>query len=557
MSSLKEAILSRMNIADVVEAYVKLTSAGKNFKAKSPFTNEKTASFFVSPDKNLFYCFSSQKGGDMFTFIQEMEGVDFKESLNILANRGGIDAKNYTSFSSKNTYSKTQELKDVLSSAQDIYKNNLTNEVKEYLKKRGLDDADIEMWGVGYAMDSWDNIYLKLKDKFKIDLLIDSGLIVKGQKQKEYYDRWRDRITLPLCNMDNLVVGWNGRLFGKNDKVAKYINPPATSLYDKSNFIYGLNFAKQSIKKSDCAILTEGAFDTILSVKVGYPNTVAISGTALSVEHLRLIKRFTNNIIIAFDGDSAGVRATHRAIGIALSLGMEAKITDIPEPFDPADLILSDSQKWKEVIKSSTPPIEYFYKKIKEKSKNEDQIERAVRRIIVPFIQLIIDPIQRDSAIQRISELSGISSSGIKSVLLQGSAPLKIQTPKKQMNKEDYFFAVVKTLHNKGEIPQDLKVLEEKMKEYYDEPDEESNLLQWVTELNIEEKETEVQKLIDSAMECGKILLRDGLQRELKDIISKLEDKNPNVETDIAKLEKRCKNIQNTLKALNNKNPLS
>src|SRR3990167_4585111 len=299
MSSTIEKIKDCLNIVDVVSQYIKLEKAGNNLKAKCPFHNEKTPSFFVSPIRNSYYCFGCNASGDIFSFVENFEGVNFMEEACL--------------FFEKNLQSDSN------------------NNIRKYLKKRGLDEETIKKWKVGYSASSWSGLYDYLKKTFVTADIEKAGLIKKSEeKNNNYYDRFRDRIMFPILDGSGRIIAFSGRIFKEDGKNAKYINSPETPLFSKSKILYGYDKAKFAIRKLNFSIIVEGQMDLLASHYVGFANTVAASGTALSVEQLNLLRRLSNNIVMAFDSDSAGLASSGKSAMLALSLGMDVKVLAKP-----------------------------------------------------------------------------------------------------------------------------------------------------------------------------------------------------------------------------------
>src|SRR3989338_5989612 len=345
ISSPVQQIKDRLSIEEVVSSYVKLEKAGANFKAKCPFHNEKTPSFFVSPDRGSYYCFGCAAKGDIFTFIEEFEGLDFKGALKVLAEKAGISLSGY----SKEKEGEKEKLYRVMEESTKFFEKNLTEnkEVLDYLRKRGLEDKTIKDFRVGFIKDDWRLLYAYLKSKNFTDIEIEKAGLAK-KTEKGMYDRFRGRIIFPISDSSGRVIAFSGRIFIDDEKSAKYLNSPDTPIFSKSMVLYGLDKGKASIRKNNFSILVEGQMDLVLSHQAGYKNTVATSGTALSdstiskenvVSNLGLLRRLSLNIVIAFDADRAGFNASSRAGKIALSLGMDVKVVSMPEGVDPADLI--------------------------------------------------------------------------------------------------------------------------------------------------------------------------------------------------------------------------
>lgn len=395
-------IKERLGIKEVVESYIKLEKAGNNYKARCPFHNEKTPSFFVSPERESYYCFGCGAKGDIFTFVQEFEGVDFVGALKILADKAGIkiDSKNYKQDHKSILLKQIQEEATVF--FEGCFKKN--SEVLIYLKKRGLTEKTIKDWRIGFAPSGWKNLrdYLHFKN-FRDEDIEAAGLIKRGNRD-ECYDRFRSRIMFPISNSAGEIIAFSGRIFGSEEDVAKYINSPETEIFKKSNILYGFDRAKGPIRKNNFSILVEGQMDTIMCHQAGYKNVVASSGTSITEGQLRNLNKITSNIVIAYDSDNAGFTASTRAWRMALSIGMDVKIAPIKEGFDPADLIKDDLKQWKETIKSSKHIVDVLIEKIKITESDKRTISKRVVAEIIPFLSSISGDVDRHHFIKKVSE---------------------------------------------------------------------------------------------------------------------------------------------------------
>lgn len=395
-------IKERLGIKEVVETYVKLEKAGSNYKGRCPFHNEKTPSFFVSPDRDSYYCFGCGAKGDIFTFVQEYEGIDFIGSLKLLADRAGIKLEKINPTNSK----QNNILKEILEESTKFFEESFqkNKEVEIYLKNRGLTDETIKEWRIGFAPSGWDNLIHYLKNKnYKEEDIEKAGLIKKGEKEG-YYDRFRSRIIFPIFNSFGDVVAFTGRIFGQEDDTAKYLNSPETELFKKSQILYGLDKAKQSIRKNNFSILVEGQMDTITAHQAGYKNAVASSGTAVTEVQLINLNKISNNLVIAYDSDSAGFKASEKAWHVALSIGMDVKIAPIKEGLDPADLIQQDIESWKEAIKNSKHIIDVLISRIKNTEEDTRKINQKVVKEIIPHLKAIKGDIDRHHFVKKVSE---------------------------------------------------------------------------------------------------------------------------------------------------------
>ncbi len=436
MNSPVQQIKERLSIEDVVSAYIKLERAGANLKARCPFHNEKTPSFFVSPERGSYYCFGCGASGDIFTFVEEFEGLDFKGALKLLANKAGVALVAYTK-EMKETESEKEKLYRAMEEATKFFEKNLleNQQVEKYLKSRGLTEKSIKDFRIGYASLDWRMLYDYLKsDNFTDNEIEKAGLAKKPEDaNKAMYDRFRGRIIFPIADSSGRVIAFSGRLFevGLSAEAlakagAKYLNSPETPIFNKSAVFYGLDKAKESIRKNNFSILVEGQMDLVLSHQAGYRNTIATSGTALSdstvskeniATNLGLIRRLTPNIVLAFDGDSAGFNASNRAGRIALSLGMDVKVVSLPEGVDPADLISKNTNGpdlWREAIKKSKHVIEFLLDKVlKNNATDERKAGREIKEKILPYVNALESSIEKNHFLKKISDLSGISQNSL------------------------------------------------------------------------------------------------------------------------------------------------
>lgn len=433
MNPTVQKIKERLSIVEVISAYLTVEKAGKNYKAKCPFHNEKTPSFSISPDRGMYYCFGCGAKGDIFSFVEHFEGVNFLGALKILAERAGVELISYTN-SKKD---KTDIYYEIMEEATCFFemKFETNKEAKDYLLQRGLNDTSLKKFRIGYAPDSWDSLVNHLVSKgYKKEDIETVGLIKK--KDNRYYDRFRSRIMFPINDSSGRVIAFSGRIFSieaKANKIeeAKYINSPETPLYNKSNVLFGIDKAKNSIRIRDYSIIVEGQMDLILSHQAGFTNTVAVSGTAfadstlesigkvgqegeeLKINNLGLIKRLSSNIIFAYDGDDAGIRAVGRSAMIALSLDMQVKVAVFPKGKDPADIIQEDYKKWEKIIKNKVDIISFYLDKIKEGFADKESRRKQITEKIFPFLLMMNSFIKRSNYIKEIYDKTGIAENAI------------------------------------------------------------------------------------------------------------------------------------------------
>ena len=426
MNSHVQQIKERLSIEDVVSSYIKLEKAGGNLKAKCPFHNEKTPSFFISPARGSFYCFGCGMKGDIFSFVEEFEGLDFRGSLKLLADRAGVSLGGY----SKEKEDEKDKLYRMMEEASVFFTENLDGRVMDYLKGRGLEEKTIASFRIGFAKDEWRSLYDHLKTRFSDRELELAGLIKKVEGKSGYYDRFRNRIMFPIADSSGRIIAFSGRIFGdpsnsSGQEAPKYLNSPETPIFNKSSVLYGMDRAKDSIRKNNFSILVEGQMDLVMSHQAGFRNTVATSGTALSdstiskdsgVSNLGLVRRLSQNIVLAFDADKAGISATIRAGKIALTLGMDVKVASIPGGSDPADLISKKgSEAWKDAIRNSKHLIEFMLAKATEDTNGDPRkLGRAVKEKILPYVASVESAIEKMHFLKLVSDKSGISLSALE-----------------------------------------------------------------------------------------------------------------------------------------------
>lgn len=414
----RDDIKTKLDIVEVIREYVPVKAVGANFQALCPFHNEKTPSFVISPEKQIWHCFGCSRGGDIFSFIMEKENLNFIEAMRLLANKAGIVLKH------ENTANRSQRnrLLDILELAgkyyQHLLQGNHGQKAKEYLLSRGLKTETIEDWKLGYSPDAWSSLYEflltrpKLGKKYSDEEILAAGLIIKKEKNisdgRQYYDRFRDRIMFPIFDVNHNLVAFTARINPekeKTEKMGKYINSPQTEIYDKSKVLFGLNKAKDAIRRLGFVIVVEGQMDAISCHNHGFENTVASSGTALTNEQISLIKRFTNNIALAFDMDAAGQAAVDRGIKEALAQGLNIKIISLINGKDPDDCLRQSPIDFKKSVESAQPILDYYFNKISanlDLSKLDNKT--LVRDQMFKMIALVKSPSDQGYWLKKLSE---------------------------------------------------------------------------------------------------------------------------------------------------------
>ncbi len=462
MSDTVEKIKERLSILDVVSPYVKLARAGKNYKGLSPFTKEKTPSFFVSVERGLYHCFSTGKGGDMFTFVEEMEGIDFKGALKILAEKAGVPL----TVQKPGERDMKERLYAALSAASEFFVRTLGTrpDVKAYVLSRAVSDETIKDWSLGYAPNEWQALHAELaRLGFTDSELERAGLVkqtdssesqVQSQESKtmnsklgtrdsrasRVYDRFRGRIMFPLSDVSGRVLGFSGRIFEDDPEhsQAKYINSPETDVFDKSCALYGIDRAREGIRELGAAILVEGQFDLIMAHQAGYRNTVATSGTALTERHVELLKRYSQNLLIAYDGDRAGIAAAGRAAAVALRAGMNVKVAKLPPGADPADLIKDNIELFKEAVKGALHVVDFYLAHITDAKYDARTFRLEVSRVVLPYVAMIDNKIDQAHFVKRVAEVLQVPEEAVAAEAKKvHSLEFKVQSSNSELGTKD------------------------------------------------------------------------------------------------------------------------
>jgi len=418
MQDAKEEVRARLNIEDVVSEYVQLKRAGRNFKGLSPFSGEKTPSFIVSPEKNIWHDFSSNKGGDVFSFIMEVEGIDFRQALELLAQRAGVDLSVLDSKQSQEFARQKRRLLEAHQLAARYYQQSLlqNNRALEYVfKKRGLSKEIVQEFLIGYAPDSGDAL---------VQFLVKKGfskqeLALGGLTNRFGGDLFRGRMMVPLMDASGQVIGFTGRILADEPNAPKYLNTPQTPLYDKSRHVFGLSQAKESIRQGDYAVIVEGNLDVVSSHQVGIKQVVATAGTAMTESHLKALVRLSPNVRLAFDGDAPGLAATERAIPIAQQVGVELTIVSLPDDAkDPDELIQQDPALWQKAIDASENVVDWL---LTQYTKREDMTAPAGKRrfttAALSVVRSLGDIVEQEHFMKKIASYTSTSFETVKQKL--------------------------------------------------------------------------------------------------------------------------------------------
>lgn len=420
MQDAKEEVRSRLNIEDVIGEYVHLKRAGRNFKGLSPFSGERTPSFMVSPDKNIWHDFSSNKGGDLFAFIMEVEGMDFRQALEHLARKAGVELEQYESAGAKQLAARKKRQIEANTLAARYYQQCLlrSQSAIEYVfKTRGLNKRVVQDFMIGYAPDNGNALTnTLLKRGFSSREIAEAGL-----SNRYGGDMFRGRMMVPLMDAAGQVIGFTGRILGEIPNAPKYLNTPQTLVYDKSRHIFALSQAKEAIRKEGYAVMVEGNLDVVSSHQAGVKQTVATAGTAMTEHHLRAIKRLTGDVRLAYDGDKAGIAATERAIAVAAQVGVDLTIITLPDDAkDPDELIQQSPRKWQQVIDSATPAIDWILQQYQARVDMTSAIgKRSFTTAGLSIVRTLADPIEREHYERKIAEMVGSSLEAVQEKLAQ------------------------------------------------------------------------------------------------------------------------------------------
>lgn len=417
-----EEIKQRLDIIDVLSEYLQMKRAGGNYRALCPFHHEKTPSFMVSKEKQIWHCFGCSRGGDIFAFIQEMEGMEFPEALRVLAKRANVElVRQDPALVNK----KTRMLDALKASAEWFGKQlSMNMEAKNYLANRKVSEETKEDFNLGFALETWDGLNKYLLGRgFTEDEIFQAGMSIKKEKGVGYYDRFRGRVMFPIKDVHASIVGFTGRLLKEDSekRMGKYINTPQTMVYDKSQVIYGLDKAKQEIKRLGATIMVEGNMDVVTAHQAGFRNVVASSGTALTERQVLLLKRYSPNLIISFDMDAAGKEAAKRGIDTAMQLEMNIKVLSLPKEFkDPDEAIKKDPHIFKEAVRNAQSIMDYYFQSARQ-GVDAKQVagKKKIAMELLPVIAKIGDPIEQTHYLQKLGEIINVPEQVLRDRILK------------------------------------------------------------------------------------------------------------------------------------------
>ncbi|MFC1998195.1 DNA primase [Chloroflexota bacterium] len=447
--SVVDDIKDKLDVVAVIGEYVTLQKTGRNFKGLCPFHPEKTPSFIVSQERQNWHCFGCGVGGDVFSFVMKKDGLEFGEAVKLLADKAGVTlSQNYGDQAKDKEY---QKLYEVNEAAAQYYHHMLVDTpagkaALKYLEERGVDRKTIDDFQLGYSLDSWDALQKYLTGR-NVSELESVGLVVK--KEDSAYDMFRGRIMFPIRNRRGSVLGFGGRVMGKDGP--KYLNSPQTKIFNKSNIIYGIDKSHANIRQQDLVVIVEGYMDVLTAHQYGMSNVVAFMGTAITESQIDALSRLTGNIVLALDSDAAGNEAALRGIEVCRQalehrkskkpakpgtdnpIQMDIRIVTLPSGKDPDEIIREDVELWKKAVDESLPVVEYLFKVVAAKYDLTKTKERsAAAQKLIPIINEMSDDIQREIYIKKLGELLGISETTLTVMATRVSAAKTNAQPKQQ-----------------------------------------------------------------------------------------------------------------------------
>ena len=427
-----DTIKSRLDVVDVIGEYVSLKQSGQNWKGLCPFHGEKTPSFMVHREKQIWHCFGCGLGGDIFEFIEKFENVDFPEALEILARKAGVELSREVQPGASN---KRTRLFQLLSEAVNFYQEQLKSDpgssARQYLASRGVTAESISSFALGYAPAEWDKLANYLRNKgFSLEELIAAGVALKSERGPGIYDRFRDRLLFPIFDVQDRPVGFGGRTLDPGAREAKYINSSQGPVYNKSTILYNLNLAKEHIRSAGYALLVEGYMDVVGCVQAGIKNVVATSGTALTQEQVKLLKRYCNEIRLCFDADLAGQSASERGIDLALAAELEVKIVALSQGKDPDEAARMNLVKFKQEIEQALPIGEYAFKSVfKKVDVKTREGKKQAAKFLLAAIAKLPDPVERDFYIKRLARDLDVEEKSLRESLPNPRMSNQISAP--------------------------------------------------------------------------------------------------------------------------------
>ncbi len=441
MDSDVQQIKDRINIVDVVGQYVKLRRSGRTYTGLCPFHKERTPSFHVSPERGTYKCFGCGEGGDVFSFLQKMDGTDFPTVLKQMAEKAGVKLtpRSGAHINTPEQKEHDERLREVCEAAVNYFESKLAErkDVREYLKTRGVHDETVSAWRLGYAPAEWESLSKHLTSTgFKKEDIVDAGFAFKSEKKPgEIFDRFRGRIIFPIFDLGGKPIAVSGRFFedikmegrrlpAGRQEPAKYVNSPETALFKKSRVLYGLDRARAHIRKLDCVLLVEGQFDLILAHQSGLPFCVALSGTALTPEHLNILGRLSKRLVLALDADSAGIRAGLKSAHMALAAGFDVKVPTFPPTQDPADVARENPELLKAAIRTSETAVEFFLDALQRalpagRQGDARAYAKAVETQVLPLVAAVGSKIEQEQFIRMVASRLGVPEGAVRAEVVK------------------------------------------------------------------------------------------------------------------------------------------
>ncbi|MEI9966409.1 MAG: DNA primase [Candidatus Moraniibacteriota bacterium] len=432
-----EEIKSRLNVVDVIGGYLKLEKSGAHYKANCPFHQERTPSFMVNEERNMWHCFGCNRGGDIFAFVMEMDGLSFREALVLLAERAGVELPQYRGAEAEGAKRDEKErLEQILDLSLRFYEKQLwegpgRTKILPYLKKRGLSEDSIRTFRLGFAPDGWEHLASFLAAKgYTGPEMEAAGMALKKEGGTSVYDRFRSRVMFPIFDIFGRAVGFSARLApGADESQAKYINTPETALYHKSRALYGLFQAKQALKQAGATVVVEGNMDVIAMHQAGIANTVAVSGTALTDEQLTLMKRYGKTVSLFFDMDGAGQAAARKSALLALGRELAVNIVALPSGKDAADMGAENPEALKQAVSGAVPALQYFLEELlKQHDTRTAAGKRAITEEYATLLAVTANPIERSHWTKRLAEKIGVDEKTILALVNSQSKPAQLGT---------------------------------------------------------------------------------------------------------------------------------
>ena len=445
-----EEVKQKSDIVSIIGDRVSIKKAGRNFRGLCPFHGEKTPSFFVTPEMQIYKCFGCGKSGDVYSFLQEFEGMDFSEALEFLAQKSGV--KLVRRGVSREERDK-KRLYEVLHLASEFYhylltKHKVGEKARKYLKTRRIFGSSVETFGLGYAPEGWEELikFLVRKKKYKMEELVKVGLVIGSTRstknmRSRFYDRFRGRVMFPLKDLRGRVVGFSGRLLPEAESQSsggKYVNTPETGLYHKRELLYGLEVTRGEIKKKDRVVVVEGETDEIWSYQAGVKNVVAIKGSALTEEQVRIIRRLTRNVVLALDADQAGDEATKRGIEVADKEEMNLRVSQIKGGKDPAEIASRSASKWRGLVKGAVSVYDFYIASAFEKYESKTgEGKRKISQELSQVLARISNAVEQSHYVKEVAGRLGVAESVMIKEVAKSETKRKVEVEDKKESKTE------------------------------------------------------------------------------------------------------------------------